>query len=112
MPFRAMVYRLVGQCDAGLFIAGHGGNPGQDAAKVRRRMQLAGVLGDLHALVRSAQRLPESPGYERRLRVLQQDVWQAADHAALSGLDEHPLGLGPRFVGVADDHRQERAVDG
>jgi hypothetical protein len=58
MPFRAMVYGLVGQCDAGFLIAGHGGDPGQDSAKVRRRMELTGILGDLHTLVRSAQRLP------------------------------------------------------
>jgi hypothetical protein len=41
--------------------------------------------------------------------------WRPAtspDHAALSGLDEHPLGLRPCLVGVADDHQQECAVDG
>ena len=75
-------------------------------------MELAGVLGDLHTLVRGSQRLVQPPGHERCLGVLQQDVWQAADQAALPSLDEHPLGLGPRFVGVADDHQQKRAVDG
>ena len=75
-------------------------------------MQLTGVLSDPHTLVRGAQRLTQMSGHERRLRVLQQDVRQASDQSALTSLNEHPLGLGRCFVGVPDDHQQERAMHG
>jgi len=74
MPFRATVYRLGGQRDAGFLVAGHRGDPGDDSAKIRRRMQLAGVLCDLDTLVRGSQRIMQPPRHERRLGVLQQDV--------------------------------------